>query len=252
MVLLVAPRTSYPFDPSEIPPEVPELTWEDTAARIETFEVAEPVGRFLVDELLAYLTEERLVDPGPLTATYLDSLASYYDAKRSLVRACEIGSESVTELPRTEDGSGSYPRGSDPTNYWWDYTLTTPDGRTVHVPDGWSGQWQLVLNARAALVDGPIGAPLLMAGLVSGPGGLTSFTSETLEDLVDAGLDVLPAGVRAYGWDYIARTATPAALELARMKDLTSQGQRIAEWVDGSFRVIAEVLRRAPEQSTAG
>ena len=250
VVLLVAPRGSYPFDPAEIPPEVPQLTWEDTASTIATFEIAEPVGRFLVAELLAYLKEERLVDPGPLTPAYLDSLATYYDAKRSLLRACEKAADAVIGL-WGEGEPGHWPeRSPDPTNYWWSHSLSARDGTTIQAPEGWSLQWQLVLNARDALVDGPPGVPLLTAGLVAEPGALASFGAETLENLADGGLEVLPARIRANGWDYVVRTATLDALDLIGTDD--SQENRIAGWVEGSFRAVAHLLHNTEGLTAAG
>ena len=78
VLLLLAPRTKLPsFDPDEIPDEVPQLTWEVTASSIKSFDTAEPVGRFLRDQLFDYLREEKLVDPGPLTPVYLESFATY-------------------------------------------------------------------------------------------------------------------------------------------------------------------------------
>jgi hypothetical protein len=65
VLLLLAPRAKLPsFDPDEIPEEVPQLTWEATASSIESFDTAEPVGRFLRDELFAYLKEEKLSGSG--------------------------------------------------------------------------------------------------------------------------------------------------------------------------------------------
>jgi hypothetical protein len=109
-----------------------------------------------------------------------------------------------------------------------------------------------VLNGHDALVDSRPGVPLLTAGLVAAQGGLESFGPETLENFVDAKLDVLPAPVRARQHDYIARTATIKALDLTSGNDLPSQGTHIAAWVDSSFRAIAQVLHSTQEPPPTG
>ena len=235
MLLLLAPRATLPsFDPDEIPQGVPQLTWEATASSIKSFETAEPVGRFLRDELFAYLREEKLVDPGPLTPLYLNSFALYYDARRSLVGACVLAAEEM--IRRWGDGRPDYwhHQVADPSNYWWTYDLTSRDGTTVAAPAGWYLQWQLVLNAQDVVIDGPAGVPLLTAGLVSETDALEGFEVETLENLRDRGLEVLLARIAAKGQNYIGKTSTLDALALTG-EDLHGQGETIARWVDGTF-----------------
>ena len=88
-------------------------------------------------------------------------------------------------------------------------------------------QWQLVLDAQDVVVDGPVGVPLLTAGLVSETDALDGFEAETLEKLRDRGLEVLPARIVAKGQNYIGRTSTLKGLELTG-KDLRGQGDAIA------------------------
>lgn len=241
-VVLVAPRESYPFDRDEIPAEVPQLTWEDTATILQAFMTTDPVGVFLIAELLEYLKEEKLVDPGPLNAAHLTALRKYRAATRSLVRVCEIAADAVAKLWDQGEFFKWPEHSATPTNYYWAYPLAAVDGTTISAPRGWELQWQLMLDGQDAVIDAAQGVPLLTAGLVSERGGLSKFSAETLENLTDNGLDVLADRVRAKGWDYIVRIADLDQLDVTRSPDPAAQGQRIADWANASFRAIAEVL----------
>jgi hypothetical protein len=133
----------------------------------------------------------------------------------------------------------------DPSNYWWTYDLTARDGTTVAAPAAWYLVWQLVLNAQDVVIDGPVGVPLLTAGLVSETDALDRFEAETLENLRDLGFEVLPARIAAKGHNYIGKTSTLEALELTG-KNLPGQGDTIATWVDSTFRALADALRDGP------
>ena len=61
-VVLLAPRRSYPFVP-EPPAEVVQQTWQRAAGRCRRWHTDSEVEKFLVDEFLAYLKEESLMDP---------------------------------------------------------------------------------------------------------------------------------------------------------------------------------------------
>ncbi len=250
VLLLLAPRAKLPsFDPDEIPQEVPQVTWESTASSIKSFDTAEPVGQFLRDQLFAYLREEKLVDPGPLTPVYLKSFATYYDARRSLVGACVLAAAEMSRRWGNGEPGQWHPAVPDPSNYWWTYDLTARDGTKVAAPARWDLHWQLVLNAQDVVMDAPVGVPLLTAGLVSETDALDGFEAETLENLRDRGLEVLPARIAAEGHNYIGKTSTLEALELTG-KNLRGQGDTIATWVDGTFRALADVLRDAPLSSS--
>ena len=221
---------------------MPQLTWEATASSIKSFDTAEPVGRFLRDQLFDYLKEEKLVDPGPLTPVYLESFATYYDARRSLVAACVLAAEDT--IRRWGDGEPDHwhPAVPDPSNYWWTYDLTARDGTEVAAPAGWYLQWQLLLGRTGRCRRRASRGPMLTAGLVSETDALDGFEAETLEKLRDRGLEVLPARIAAKGQNYIGRTSTLKGLELTG-KDMRGQGDAIATWVDGTFRAVADALR---------
>lgn len=72
VVLLVAPRMDLArFDQDQIPPDVPRLTWQDTAQVLEHYTRSSPIERFLVDELCNYLREEGLMDPERVSPEHL-------------------------------------------------------------------------------------------------------------------------------------------------------------------------------------
>jgi hypothetical protein len=238
VVLLVAPRASYPsFDRFELPADVPQLKWEQTAEIIQEFHTENPVGKFLVEELLAYLKEERLVDPDPLRSFHLKVLTAYQDARRSLFRVCEIAAEYMTELwgpgtVNTRLQSGPY----------WSYKWSAADGTTIrrkalglYEPEL---QWQLAYDAASVVVDGEPGAPLVTARPIGNKARLPAIDEKTNKQLTDAGLEVLTVPMRSKGWHYVGRTAYVGELVLGD-PDLASQGRTLADWIDQSFRSVA-------------
>jgi hypothetical protein len=94
-VLLLAPRQDYPFEPAQVPDEVVQLRWQDTARIIREWSTDDPVGRFLLAELTAYLREEDLVDPEDLTGEHLVALDVHREALNALERVCELAATRV-------------------------------------------------------------------------------------------------------------------------------------------------------------
>jgi hypothetical protein len=99
-VLLLAPRQDYPFEPAQVPDEVVQLRWQDTARIIREWSTDDPVGRFLLAELTAYLREEDLVDPEDLTGEHLVALDVHREALNALERCA-----SSRRLVSTRDGT---------------------------------------------------------------------------------------------------------------------------------------------------
>jgi len=89
VVLLLAPRDDYvSFPSSELPEDVPQLTWQRTAARIHTYPSSEPVCAFLADELCHYLREEELMDPVRMTAEHFTAYKFHVEACAALEPVC--------------------------------------------------------------------------------------------------------------------------------------------------------------------
>lgn len=106
-VLLLAPRQDYPFEPGQVPEEVAQLRWQDTARVIGEWRPDDPVGRFLISELTAFLHEEDLVDPEDLKHDHLVALEVHQEALNALERVCELAATRVDSQWNKGDGPGS-------------------------------------------------------------------------------------------------------------------------------------------------
>jgi hypothetical protein len=90
-VVLLAPRQSYPFEPSP-PAPVVRCTWQDTASNLHPRRHRPAEQGFLVRELASYLREEGLMDAEAITPVHLVALAERERAEEAVARACEIAS----------------------------------------------------------------------------------------------------------------------------------------------------------------
>ena len=96
-MLLVAARSDYArFTPGELDNRVAQLTWEHTARLFQNYKGSNDICRFLVQELCAFLKEEKLMDQ-ELTPVHHLALAHYGEAVTSLLAVCDIASRWVAE-----------------------------------------------------------------------------------------------------------------------------------------------------------
>jgi hypothetical protein len=88
-VVLLAPRPAYPFD--QVPPSVPQRTWQATAARCARWSAGHPdpnsKQEFLRGELVSYLKAKGLMDPEVITPLHLAQWEFRVIARRELLAA---------------------------------------------------------------------------------------------------------------------------------------------------------------------
>jgi hypothetical protein len=236
-VLLVAPRADYTwFDATEIPPEVPRLTWEQTAERLSSYAPADPVGRFLVGDLLAYLDEEGLMDPDRLSANHVTALVEHRTAFAALLRICEIAARVVDERWNDLVDASTWPA-TRPHEYWWTYQ---PGPRSGASPSdsGLDWNWQLLPDSAYLFKDGRSGVPCLLTGVAGKQGSTVDLGTSARGRLREAGFQVLgPGETNSRNWDYIVRRAYPDdQSDVLAGADLTSQGTALGGWIEQGFR----------------
>lgn len=240
-VILVAPRSSYPFDPAQIPGAVLQMTWEDSARRVATFDTADPVGAFLADELGTYLREEGLMDPDAITPEHFAALAHYQEARRALTRACELAAKRVDALWAPGEPADSWRSRGDIRQTWWLYPSEADDDRSVDAGE-WRLGWNLFVDGAELLLDGRPGVPLFTVGVAAAPGAVADLDPEVRERLEATGFYVLPLGTtRSRRNEYVIRAEHADEL-LAGGRDLDSSAQTIAEWVHAAFRDLADTF----------
>lgn len=154
-MLLLAPRQDYPFEPAQVPDEVVQLRWQDTARIIREWSTDDPVGRFLLAELTAYLREEDLVDPEDLTGEHLVALDVHREALNALDRVCELAATRVDSRWNDGDGPGQY--GQPVRERWWTHPWV-PATQSVDLDDAW-GLCMAVDLRREPPLQRPFGEP---------------------------------------------------------------------------------------------
>jgi hypothetical protein len=241
-VLLLAPRARHSsFDEGQVPPEVVPVTWEDTAHVIDEYPRHDDrVGEFLVEQLIAYLREERLVDPPVLTSKHLEALANYREGLQAITRVCEVAAYELNALwaPCTIP-FGRYPKTGEPGEWWWVYPHRAADGREL-AADGWNLNFRLRLNSDELSLDDRPGAPVLMAGMTTlQDGGTAMIGSASRARLEQAGFKI---GQRP--WEHVMQVAYPDPCHgvLFGDGDVSHQGVHLARWINEQFTKLSRAL----------
>ena len=251
-VLLLAPRSDYPsFEVAQMPSEVPRLTWEETGRIISSFATTDPVSHFLVDELVAYLREEALMDPPELTREHLAAFQHYEDGMRALLRVCELAEARVSELWANHEEKGTWPEKRKPRDYWWNYGPDNYEGTiSISCPTDWAVSWELLTDSAELLLDGKPGVPVFLVGLAGPAGGIATMAESTRAKLQDAGFRVLPLDeTRSTKSEYVYRVQYPN--ELFSGGDLASEADVLANWITTSFADLEGPTEPPPPSSTA-
>jgi len=246
-VLLVAPRADIPFDPVEIPAQVPVLSWQETARSLRAYPPPDDVARYLVDELCAYLKEEGLMDPDQLSPVHLVALANYREALSTLDRVCDIAAEEVSrrwnqgELPGRWPSTG--PR-SEKSARWWPYPSYPIGGSAPGVSDAWSWDWEQLDDSASVLLDGRPGVPCFSVGMAAEvkDGAMATLTDAQRAALEQAAFSLLALGdTNSRNYEYVWRIAYPE--EVLAGRDLRSQGDALASWIHDGFLALSAALR---------
>jgi hypothetical protein len=237
-VLLLAPRRDYarfsgPQAESEIPPDVPRLTWEATGHAIGAFHPGDAVGAFLVADLLAYLTEEDLMDPTEFTDRDRDALTGYAKALAAVRRLCELAEAKVRDDRGQATGSvetQQWPSGT-PRQFWWD--AESPVASETRWLD-----WKLVLDAQDVFRDGTT-RPCFFAGLSGEPGTIDGLPAGTERRLRERGFLVLRAAENGARYDFVLRQQDIDEIDAG---ELDVQARRLADWVLAAYADVEQLI----------
>ena len=233
-VLLLAPRSDYTrfmkSTPTELDERVAQLTWEQTARLFQNHESSTGIGRFLVQELCAFLKEEKLMDQ-ELTPIHHLALANYSEAVTSLLAACDVASRWVAENWTPPSDRKWASRGQLLLDMWDAYDVVPAD---MPPQDwrGWGWGWNLFADASQLMPEGRRGAPCFIAGIRKDQEGIDDAAWAT--KLRDAGFEIWPR------WgQQVRRVAYPEEVLIGRTLD--AQGQSLGRWIVESFRRVASI-----------
>jgi hypothetical protein len=242
-VLLLAPRQDYPFEPAQVPDEVVQLRWQDTARIIREWSTDDPVGRFLLAELTAYLREEDLVDPEDLKHDHLVALEVHHEALNALERVCELAATRVDSQWNEGDGPGQWgPRVV--KERWWTYPPypREPAAQGVDLDDAWGLAWQLIFDGSYLFRDRSA-SPVFSVGMTADtPGSIEALRSGHQRRLEEAGFELLPLGTTTSPKnEYVWRVADLG--DVLSGGPLEGQADLLAAWVVNAFTDLTRALQ---------
>lgn len=240
LVVLVAPRDSAPPD-AELPVGVVLARWHEVARALDRARDAGlPAGeRWLLDEYLAYLREEGLMDPDALTASSALALMEADAGAAAAAGICEVADGHVRELwarprhfRRVGGGAGSPSFGP---GYWATYAVD----RTGTDQTPWEGAWfewglRRVEDMRD--VEPRRGSWAFIAGATFPAKDDRTTRSRNAEWRERHAADGF-ASFSVGGYDRLARLRYPD--ELLAMTTLEDQGLALAEWVVNAFKALS-------------
>jgi hypothetical protein len=238
-VLLLAPRQDYPFEPAEVPDEVIQLRWQDTARIIGEWSTDDPVGRFLIAELTAYLREEDLVDPEHLKREHLVALDVHHEAVNALERVCELAATRVDSRWNGGDGPGQY--GQPVRERWWTHPWV-PATQSVDLDDAWGLAWQLIFDGSHLFRDRSA-SPVFSVGMTAEmPGSIDGLGPDRRHRLEAAGFELLPLGATTSRKnEYVWRVADLG--DVLSAGPLAGQAALLADWVVTAFTDLTRALQ---------
>jgi hypothetical protein len=239
-VLLVAPRTSYPFTPAEIPAEVPQLTWQQTARIIGNYPTPDPVGQFLIDELRNYLAEEELMDPEQLTPVHLVALANYQEAREALDLVCDAAAAWI-DKSWNEQTRGQWPQTGTARERWWSYANHARDTPPIAVDERWGWSWEVIYDSAWIFPDRRVGVPCIGAGMTADRGSIATLEQRSQDRLLDAEFELRDkTRTRSTENEYVWRIVYPE--DVLAGATIDAQGKMLADWVIAAFSDLRTAL----------
>jgi hypothetical protein len=243
-VILLAPRTSLPYDDSVVPEGVAQRSWQAAGRSIHTHSRREPdpIAKFLLEEMYAFMQHENLVDPDVLRPEHFVVFAYSDAAENALTTVCERASQLVArERGRDPDEFEPAARTRKPAfgwGYWEAWSLDLGEGRL--------GKAWLDWNARSepAHPEAEGRSLVFIAGLAA----------ESLEDLTPRlpspeRLAELEAGIRVDGnfvrfkrvsddCERLCCVAFPEEVLVGRT--LEEQAGSLAAWIVAAFKALTQ------------
>jgi hypothetical protein len=241
-VVVLAPRESLSYGPEDVPEDVPQRSWQASGRWLEHMARAtvesDVIERFLLEELIAYMREDNLVDPRAVGPELLLALAYADQAEAALKRLCEDVSARLTNHYKEPSSVAEwYGKPTYGWNYWeaWDLRLGS---------DGEADLW-LDWNAKKAPAhEKSEGRSLFfMSGLAAKDAESLSATPGDRIQRLLAGVDVEGRHVRferaSDECERITRIALPEEVLVGRI--LEDQADSLARWIRETFKAIEAV-----------
>lgn len=239
VVILAAPRSRYAsFTAQQIPAEVAQIPWETTAALLKQYVVTDGAKTLLVEELLAYMREEELVDPDKLEPRHIESLVSYDEARKALSRVLETADAYLHEQwgQQLDGGDDSYER-------WRTYPSRLGSGLVALGDDVGAFTWNLWYDAGRWFPDRPRQVPIFAVGIFR----RRWMSAETDRRLSEHGFELFSRESGTYRGGpeprvYRRVDIDAAELDLVRYKTLEDQGNALGAWIEHRFQDLHDAL----------
>ena len=245
LVVLVAPRASYPFPEDQIPRDVAQVSWQQTTRILRDYldyRARSDAAKLLICELLLYLQEEGLMPIDRVTPEHLVATAHHkeaFDALEEVYAAADTflcNGEWADPLP---DHYKTYGQG--PSQSWCRHSWTIPpSGSTA----GWFLGWAVFRDSARMFYDGSPGVPRIAAGasaLAEEPGTLKALAPATKDRLAHVqfqllGRDDTKESKRERIWRLIY------AGDVIQGSSVEEQGRALSRWVKDAFEQVQTIL----------
>jgi hypothetical protein len=240
LIVLVAPRASYPFPEDQVPPHVPQVSWQQTTRILRDYPARSDAAALLIQELLLYLKEEGLMPIDRVTPEHLVAIAHYkaFDALEEVYAAADafVCNECAAAPPA--DHYGTY--GNEPNlQSWWNHSLTIPASDPIA---RWDLGWNVFRDSPRLFYDGRPGVPRITAGASADWGTLSTLAPTMKDRLANAGFHLLgrgdakPANTLERIWRFIYPE------DVIQGSTAEEQGRALGRWVIDAFEQVQTIL----------
>lgn len=250
-VVVLAPRSSLPYLPVDVPDGVPQRSWQATGRRLRAAaQDAAPVKAFLLKELIDYMSEDSLIDPHAIGPELLVALAHAEQAEAALVRVCEeISRHVASDHGASADSFAEASRTRKPDfgwNYWEAWNLRKNDAGEATL---WL-DWNARADATHSAAEGR--SVIFISGLTAASYEELAATPEDLA-VQDALLSGVPVDGRLVRFERVSdecerltRVAFPEEVLIGRT--LEDQAAAAGTWIVEGFRAIALARANAKQE----
>jgi hypothetical protein len=275
-VVLLAPRSSLPYEPELAPIEVPQRSWQAVGQLVRESSASDPIADFLLKELYKHMQEQHLTDPelpGVLRQEHLTALAYGEEADRALGFVCRWVSDYLERAwgrrAWRNETTGRVPVPQYGLGYWESWTLDEEGARRRLAglgerPALWQVGWAQLgdrwmdWNAtNDPTVPESLGRPLcFVSGLAVDDRTHLTPSDEDQERalLLETGVELEGRLVRFRRLtdvvERLAQVATPD--EVLVGATLREQSASLGAWINTGFKALTLPLDQLTPAGTAG
>jgi hypothetical protein len=247
LVVLVAPRASYPFPQDQVPDDVPQVSWQQTTRILRDYRddrERSDAAELLIAELLLYLKEEGLMPIDRVTPEHLVAIAHHkeaFDALEEVYAAADAFVWNARGGAPPPDHHKTYGQEGPGLQYWWHHTW--PSEASGPIADWFLG-WAVFRDSSRAFYDGRPGVPRIAAGASAvrdAAGTLGELAPATKDRLAKdrfhlLGQDDMKVSKRERIW----RFTYPE--DVIQGSSLEEQGAAVGRWVNDAFEKVHTIL----------